>query len=169
MSYLGSDNMFQKYDACNFYYYKGLYLSEEMLKSKDLEIEKATGFGIIYQLRNYEQVYSYEGEFKEVDKQQLLVLLSSPSNKYKEFCYRIRNGNFILLPIEIFYGISDSNGDLILYYKDQAERDEKIAYMNQYGINEVINDLNNAREKAAEFNRQRQLRKVYNILTMTIE
>ena len=39
-----------------------------MLKSKDLEIEKATGFGIIYQLRNYEQVYSYEGEFKEVDK-----------------------------------------------------------------------------------------------------
>ena len=120
--------MFQKYDICNFYYYKGLYLSEEMAKSKDLEIEKATGLEIIFQLRNYDHVYSYEGEFEEIDTQKLLALLSAPNNKYKEFCYRIRNGNFILLPIEIFYGISDFEGNLILCYNNKDERDEKISY-----------------------------------------
>ena len=58
---------------------------------------------------------------------------------------------------------------MILCYNNKDERDEKISYINQYGINTVIDDLASSSEKTNEFNKQRQLRKVYHILTMTIE
>lgn len=154
--------MFKK---CNVYCYSGLYLDEVMLQ--ELEIKKASGLDITCMLSNYNSVYNFnDNQFQKINGNSLMTILLNDKNKTKEFFYRVKNGSFILVPIQQCYGISGLNNNLIVYYDDKTIRDAKIAHANREGIQVLTEDIDRGRNQISEFNNQYQLRKIYSALTM---
>lgn len=156
------------FKSCNVYCYSGLYLDEKMLH--DLEIKKISGFDLIFMLQNYPSIYSLGvNQLQKVDKNSLIAVLSKDDKKQQEFFYRVKNNSLVIVPIQMYYGISGLNGKLIAYYDDKNIRDAKLALSNSGGIQILAEDIDRERTKISEFNNQYQLRKIYSALTMKTE
>ncbi len=157
------------FTKCNIYNYMGLYLNEKELE--ELKIQCSNGIAIIEMLKDYQDVYIFmDDEPKEIPIKNLYSLLSSSEGKYRDYCYRINNGCFILIPtIEVFYGILHEGNNLISCYKDKDERDKILFEIQQYGINDaLIQDMNESRNIINEFVHQQQLTRIRDTLSMKI-
>lgn len=157
------------FEKCNIYNYKGLYLNEEELE--ELKIQCSNGIEIIGILKDYQDVYIFmDDEPKEIPIKNLYSILSSSEGKYKDYCYRINNGCFILMPsIEVFYGILHEGNNLISCYKDKDQRDKVLFKIRQYGVDDsLIQDMNETRDIVNEFAHQQRLTRMRGVLSMKI-
>jgi len=148
----------------NVYYYCGLFLDDKMLN--EMEIKKGKGLDIIFILQNYDSVYTLDkNKTKVVNKQSLMEILGKENNKDKEYFYRVNDNNFILIPVQKYYGISSFDNNLIAYYDDQTIRDTKLTLVNNGDIQALTEDIDSGRKEIMEFNHQYELRKIYTNLS----
>lgn len=140
------------------YYYCGLYLNKEELEK--LDINKATGIELLTLLHNHCNVVSLsdDGRFSSIDKNKFenSVVFN------KEYCYMIRKGILILLDITIYYSIKYEN-KIIVVYESKEVRDAKIRNVKLDDIF-IIQDMHESVSVINEFNKQMNLKKIYNRL-----
>ena len=149
------------FEKKNFYLFNGLYLDEAELNA--FNIKKSTTFDVVVLLQDYDQVYTLRYDaLMAIDKD--MAVKSFMDNKMEEVFYTIKNDKFIVLPIQIYYGIRSANGQLIACYSDEKVRDAKIAHINKDGINSIISDISSNSEQIAEYHKHKKLIKTYNSL-----
>lgn len=151
--------------GCSVYYYKGLYLNESDLMSWGYK--KASGVELASILKNYDDIYILDElgiEFAAKDG-----LIDIIGSSHQEYFYLIREGKFVLAPVDIRYGICGFDDKPVVLYSDQSIRDIKLTLVNSQGIETISEDIEKAKGAINILQSQQQLKKVYNSIRMIIE
>lgn len=151
------------FEACEIYYYNGLYLDDEEMNK--LHICHATGIELISMLQKYSNVFGLDdGELVDVNKD---MLLNNCLTNKEGFFYTDQKGSLVLIPIKFYYGIKQGR-QLLALYDNRQIRDIKLSVVSQYDVRRITDDMANSTSRIDDYNKQMKLRKVYSSLTFEI-
>lgn len=149
--------MFSEYEL---YCHDSLILDQEDIIK--LNIRKTDTIGIIGLIQSCSNLLQIKnGEVVSVDKYNYLNKIN---NSKREICYINRGDSLILTPIVILYGIKDDDRILVLY-NERNVRDAKLSSLKlENKINSIISDMGDSHSIVEEYNKQKKLRKIYDVL-----